>query len=170
MLFAQFNRPSQARAILAARDSADSAEAKHDFGQGTYRRRVMGWILLAEGKLLDAVTEFRGGQMASDGPTDLSPIGADAEVGLAFERAGRPDSAIVAYEHYLNSPDPDRFFDDGLKLAWVLEHVAALYDAKGKRDAAEAAYQRFVDLWSNADPELQFRVRHAQQRIAVLGR
>jgi tetratricopeptide (TPR) repeat protein len=128
----------------------------------------MGWILVAEGRPLDAVVEFRSGQMVSDGPAGPSPIAADAEVGLAFERAGRPDSAIVAYEHYVNAPDPDRFFHDGLKLAWVLEHVASLYEAKGKRKEARAAYDRLVDLWSNADPELQFRVRHAQQRIAAL--
>jgi tetratricopeptide (TPR) repeat protein len=128
----------------------------------------MGWILVAERRPLDAVVEFRSGQMASDGPAGPSPIAADAEVGLAFKDAGRPDSAIVAYEHYLNTPDPDRFFPDGLKLAGALEPVAASYAATGRRKEARDAYHRLVDLWSNADPELQFRVRQAQQRIAVL--
>jgi len=73
------------------------------------RGTVMGWILFAERRPLDAVMAFRSDQLAPDGPAGLSPIAADAEVGLAFERAGRPDSAIVAYEHYVNTPDPDRF-------------------------------------------------------------
>ena len=128
----------------------------------------MGWILVAEGRPLDAVMAFRSDQLASDGPAGLSPIAADAEVGLAFERAGRPDSAIVAYEHYVNTPDPDRFFEDGLELAWVLEHVAVLYEATGRRREARDAYTRFVDLWRDADPELQPRVMQARKRIAAL--
>jgi tetratricopeptide (TPR) repeat protein len=89
--------------------------------------------------------------MVSDGPAGPSPIAADAEVGLAFERAGRPDSAIVEYEHYVNTSDPDRSFGDGLKLAWVLDHLARLYEARGNRKDARAAYDRLVHLWKDAD-------------------
>ena len=163
ILYAQFNRPSQARSVLAAYDSAEMGEVRHGFGRGTGRRTVMGWIFVAEGRPLDAVMEFRSGQMVSDGTAGPSPIAADAEIGLAFERAGLPDSAIVAYEHYVNTPDPDRFFHDGLKLAWVLDHVARLYEASGKRKEAGAAYDRLVELWKDADPELQSRVTHAPQ-------
>ena len=31
------------------------------------------------------------------------------------------------------------------------------------------AYRRFADLWADADPEFQPRVRHARERIAALG-
>jgi DNA-binding SARP family transcriptional activator len=168
ILYAQFNRPSRARSVLAAYDSAQAGEVKHSFGQATGRRTAMGWILVAEGKPLDAIAELRGGQMAADGPAGPSPIAADAEVGLAFERAGQPDSAIAAYEHYLNTPYPDRFFDDGLKLAWVLEHAGSLHEMQGNRKKARAAYSHLVDLWKNADPELQPRVTHAQQRLTLL--
>jgi serine/threonine-protein kinase len=168
ILYAQFNRPNQARSLLAACDSAEAGEVKHGFGQATGLRTVMGWILLAEGRPLDAIVEFRGGQVVSDGPAGPSPIAADAEIGLAFERAGRSDSAIVAYEHYLNTPYPDRFFDDGVKLAWVLERVAFLYETKAKRKEARSAYERFADLWKDADPELQSRVMRARQRVAAL--
>ena len=168
VLYAQFNRPRQALSVLAAYDSADPAEVRHGFGLVTGRLTVMGWILLAQGRPLDAIIEFRGGQMVSDGPAGPSPIAADAEVGLAFERAGLPDSAIVAYEHFVNTPYPDRFFDDGLKLPWVLEHVAALYEAKNKRKDAIAAYSRLVELWKGADSELQPRVMLARQRLAAL--
>jgi tetratricopeptide (TPR) repeat protein len=167
VLYAQFSQPSQARSVLAAYDSAETGEVRHSFGQVTGRRTVMGWILAAEGRPLDAIAEFRSDQMVSDGPAGPSPIAADVEIGSAFERAGKPDSAIVAYEHYVNTPDPDRFFDDGLKLAWVLEHIAPLYEAKGKRQEARAAYERLVDLWKDADPELRPRVMRARQRIAA---
>ena len=108
--------------------------------------------------------------MRADGFAGSSPIEADAEIGLAFARAGRPDSALASYEHYLNTPYADRFVDDAEKLAWVLQHVAVLYEAKHRREEARAAYRRLVDLWKAADPDLQPRVRHAQQRLAALSR
>ncbi len=137
--------------------------------QGTDRREVLGWILLADRRPRDAVVEFRASRMLSDGPVTLSPILRDVEIGIAFERAGMPDSAITAYEHYVNTPWAWRIDEDYLRLAWALEHVAALYDGKGNTKRAVAAYQRFADLWREADdPDLQRRVAQARQRIAVL--
>jgi hypothetical protein len=54
------------------------------------------------------------------------------------------------------------------RLIWTLEHVAPLYERKGERRKARAAYLRIVDLWKNADPELQPRVSHARERAAAL--
>jgi DNA-binding SARP family transcriptional activator len=150
MFYSQFGRPSQARSLLAAYDSFTKAE----FTQGRERRRALGWILLAEGKPLDAIAEIRASQTMSDGPVDAARIVVDPDIGLAFERAGLRDSAIVAYEHYLNTPVPARIIDHSSRLAWVLEHVADLYAQKGERAKAKAAYERFVDLWRKADAEL----------------
>jgi hypothetical protein len=68
----------------------------------------------------------------------------------------------------IGTPYADRFWDDAIHLAWVLDHVAALYEGKGRRREAIAAYARLVDLWQDADPELQPRVTHAKERMAVL--
>jgi tetratricopeptide (TPR) repeat protein len=164
VLYAQFGSAGKARVVLAASDSATSGGRAY----GAQRSVAMGWILLAEDNPLDAIAEFRRSAAAADGPTAFSPIALDPAIGFAFERAGFPDSAIVAYEHFLNTPESNRLLDDAKSLPWVLEHIAPLYEKAGKRKEAGAAYARFVDLWKNADPELQLKVTRAAQAFAAL--
>jgi len=40
-----------------------------------------------------------------------------------------------------------------------------LYDAKGNVAKATDHYQKFVDLWRDADPELQPKVREVRARL-----
>jgi tetratricopeptide (TPR) repeat protein len=87
-------------------------------------------------------------------------------MGLSLERAGMKDAAIARYEHFLAGPP--RLEYDAFKLVWVLEHVALLYDQKGDRKKARAAYERVVELWKNADPELQPRVARAREKAVAL--
>jgi DNA-binding SARP family transcriptional activator len=47
--------------------------------------------------------------------------------------------------------------------------LAALYEARGDRQNALKYYKRVPELWKNADPILQPRVKAAQARIAALG-
>jgi len=163
-LYAQFGRPEQAWALVRALDP----EAHDEFKQGSRRRLVMGWIHLARGEPVKAIEEFRKSQSISDGPVMASEIVVDPAIGLAFERAALPDSAIVAYEHYLTKSPAGYLEDNALKLAWVLEHVAGLYDVRGRRKDARDAYTQLVDLWKDADPELRPRVARAKARIAGL--
>ena len=46
--------------------------------------------------------------------------------------------------------------------------VGELYEQRGDRERAIDYYQRFVDLWLNADPELQPQVEEMRGRIARL--
>jgi hypothetical protein len=43
-----------------------------------------------------------------------------------------------------------------------------LYQAKGDRARAIAHYTAFVNLWKNADPDLQPQVAAARKKIAQL--
>jgi DNA-binding SARP family transcriptional activator len=165
-LYAQFDRPEQAWALVKALDPG----AHDEFAQGSRRRLVMGWIHLARGEPLKAIEEFRKSQSNSDGPVMASEIVVDPAIGLAFERAALPDSAIVAYEHYLTKSPAGYLEDNSLKLAWVLEHMAGLYDVRGRRKEARDAYTQLAGLWKDADAELQPRVLHARERIAALSR
>jgi hypothetical protein len=45
-----------------------------------------------------------------------------------------------------------------------------LYEAKGNRQKAVERYSRFVELWRNADPELQPGVREIRERVARLAK
>jgi len=46
--------------------------------------------------------------------------------------------------------------------------MGELYEAKGERAKAVDFYGRFADLWRDADPALQPRVREAKRRLANL--
>jgi len=161
VFYAQFGRPDSARAMLRARGKSDFTT----YAKGTDTLAAWAWIDLAEGRPRDAVTKFRG-SLRFYGGDAASQIDHDAEIGLAFERAGLPDSAVAVYEHYLNAPPSLQ--SDAMKLAWILEHIAPLYEKKGNRAKARAAYARMAELWKDADPELQPRVQHARERAAAL--
>jgi len=47
--------------------------------------------------------------------------------------------------------------------------LGELYEAKGERVKAAHYYQMFVDLWKNAEPELQPQVLDVKRRLARLG-
>jgi tetratricopeptide (TPR) repeat protein len=159
--YAQFGRPDSARALLAARGPTDAAV----YARGTDTLPVWAWIDLAEGRPRDAARKFRESQRFVGGNT-TSQTSRDAETGLAFERAGLSDSALVTYENYLNAAPALEL--DAYRLVWVLEHAARLYEERGDRRKARAAYARVVELWKDADPDLQPRVSHARERAAAL--
>jgi DNA-binding SARP family transcriptional activator len=159
--YAQFGQPDSARVLLASRGWKNRSA----YVRGCDTLPVSAWIDLAEGRPRDAAAKFRASLRFSGGNAP-SQISRDAETGLAFERAALADSAITTYEHYLNAVPVMEL--DEFRLVWILEHVARLYEAKGDRRKASAAYGRVADLWKDADPDLQPRVRHARERAAAL--
>ena len=82
-----------------------------------------------------------------------------------YDQAGARDSAIAYYAGYVNAFDSHRAFWDASRLGPALERLAVLYDEAGDLENAALYYARFVELWKNADPELQPRVEAAQQRL-----
>ncbi len=132
--------------------------------------RMRGEVLLSEGKPLEAIVELRAGDVTVDGPVSACAICLSAVLGRAFDRAGMSDSAIVWYEHYLETPFPERlgFDQDVATLPNLLRRLGELYDAKGDRARAAEYYGKFVELWRNADPELQPQVAEIRQRLARL--
>ena len=49
------------------------------------------------------------------------------------------------------------------------ENVAKLYEKRGDKASAVKYYKRVAELWKNADPVLQPRVKAAEAKIAALG-
>jgi tetratricopeptide (TPR) repeat protein len=84
------------------------------------------------------------------------------------DQAGRTDSAIALYDRGLVTPSLQRFRLDAYELAPALKRSGELYEAKGDRAKAADRYRRFVDLWKDADPELQPGVREVRARLARL--
>ncbi|MCL7965470.1 MAG: tetratricopeptide repeat protein [marine benthic group bacterium] len=88
----------------------------------------------------------------------------------AFEAMGKADSAIAYYEGYLNASSVQRAAWDNENLGPTYERLAQLYDEKGDLETASVYYARLVELWQEADAELQPRVRAAQARLEEIVR
>jgi tetratricopeptide (TPR) repeat protein len=175
--FAGLGRPERARAVLAEYD--------RDVHDTTFRRvhepkhhTALGEIALAENKPSDAVSEFRKGDMAPDGPSTSCEVCLQANLARAFDAAHQADSAIANYEKFLSTPYGERldmplfeeFGDqtDPVYLAGVHRRLGELYEAKGDTARAVEQYRAFVEQWKNADPELQPRVAQVKRRLEAL--
>jgi len=166
-VYAIARRPDQGRAILAQYDAdvRDTAlrralEPRHAYALAT--------ISLAEKRPLDAVRQFYASDSLPDGPVSDCSSCIDALVGLAFDRANMPDSAIQHYERYIGTEAEYKLFNDAEDLPLVYRRLGELYEEKGNRGEAAAYYQKFVDLWKNADPDLQPTVLQVKRHLADL--
>jgi eukaryotic-like serine/threonine-protein kinase len=93
----------------------------------------------------------------------------DAQIGLDFDQAGMPDSALRYFQRWADLGE--NAWEAGLYWHWppiAYLKMGELYEAKGEREKAADYYGRFTELWRDADPELQPRVKEARQRIAEL--
>ena len=90
--------------------------------------------------------------------------------GEAADLAGRSQEAIAYYERYVGRPWWVRSIVDGWTLGSVLERLGQLYDEQGDLENAAVYYAQFVDLWSEADPDVQPRVEAARARLREIVR
>jgi tetratricopeptide (TPR) repeat protein len=93
----------------------------------------------------------------------------DPPMALAFERAGQADSALVYFQRWADTGE--NFWEAGIYFHWpplAYFRLGELYEAKGDKTKAVDFYGRFTELWREADPELQPRVKEARRRIAAL--
>jgi len=156
-LYAQAGATREARALVA--------DQREKLGPLADRKRVglavaEAWIDLAEGRYAEAIPVLRGADRAYG-----CDICEDRAVATAFALAGQPDSAVVYYERYLAPKQLWRAFEDASWRAWTLERLGQLYDESGDLEQAAGYYGMFIELWRDADPELQPRVRAAQARL-----
>ncbi len=131
-------------------------------GQEKYRADARTMLAQAEGRPLDALAELR-----SLPPWPCVPCRVGWE-GVLLDEAGRTDSATIYYERYLTEPWNYRLWYDARYLASTHERLGQLYDEKGDMDNAALHYARFVELWEDADPELQPRVAAARARLETI--
>ncbi|MEJ2320666.1 MAG: hypothetical protein P8Y21_15180 [Gemmatimonadales bacterium] len=150
--FADAGEPDRARTLL------EEYEREGRPGSKTILQ-LQGEIALAEGDY-DAAVSYLERAVTLECPTCVLP-------GLArvYDRAGNADSAIATYERYRTTPYFLALERDYTDLAPALERLGQLYDERGDHANASRNYARFVELWREADPELQPRVRAAQARL-----
>ncbi len=93
------------------------------------------------------------------------------EIAAIHDRLGRADSALAGYELLVRQPTLESVFRlERYTLARAYKRLGELDEARGDRRKAADSYGRFVDLWQNADPELQPAVREVRTRLSQLAR
>lgn len=147
---------------------------RHGRGNWSVSRGVLGAaIALAEGRPEDGL----GVLAATEIPCTFN-VSADLRVdprlrrilaGRAYEALQQPDSALAAYQAYLTDlPLSYPVNLDAVFLFDTLERLGTLHEARGDTAQAAIYYARAADLWKDADPELQPRVRRLRERAAAL--
>ncbi|MEO8336406.1 MAG: BTAD domain-containing putative transcriptional regulator [bacterium] len=104
--------------------------------------------------------------------TPFVPAWTSGFVSQAYERyvraellhgLGRDDEALRWYGTFGDNSPYDLVY-----LAPSLYRQAQIYDARGQKALAVERYKRFVDLWKDADPQLQPMVASGRARILAL--
>ena len=85
-----------------------------------------------------------------------------------YDESGNSDSAVAYYELYLETPEVFQIFQDWLYLPSTVRRLGELYEERGDREKAVEYYSRFMDLWVEADPDLQPIVEDIRGRVARL--
>jgi tetratricopeptide (TPR) repeat protein len=119
-------------------------------------------VAFAENRPQEAVALLAEADRTDTGPEQIGPWRAQA-----FDLANQPDSAIAEFERFARFPTGDLALHRDF-LAGTHKRLGELYDAKGNTAKALEHLGKFVDLWKDADPELQPKVKEARARIDAL--
>lgn len=151
IIYAAADAPGRAREYLA-RHMQQPPEIRGD--DRAMVNLTSGFIALAEKRYADALSRLR--QATQYGACERC-----SRIALAhgFYVAGQADSAIAHYEYFVNSVFAEaQLMADARNLAVAHERLAELYQRSGNRDKAVYHAARFIELWQDADAELQPRV------------
>jgi tetratricopeptide (TPR) repeat protein len=162
--YAEAGRPERARQLLE--------EYEQEIDQQTPRRPAFyarslslsrGAVALAEGRYEEAIPHLRAGR-EEHRCRDCGNF----NLAVAYEQAGQSDSAIAEYELLVSKPGYDRDVREADVLAATYKRLGELHEERGEREKAVEYYNSFVELWANADEELQGQVSDVRNRIARL--
>ena len=160
-LYTIAGRVDLAKATRKAAEDAHVFDSVDPTALAANMHSFAGQVAVVEKRYDDAVKEFQAGDVGS------CAVCALPDIARAFDLGGKPDSAIVLYERYLSAQERPAGTDQNW-LAASHKRVAELYEAKGNSEKAAEHYRKFIDLWKNADAELQPQVAEARRRLAKL--
>lgn len=123
------------------------------------RAALLGILALAEGRPDEAVRELENARAGLPCHRCFRQY-----LAAAYDVLDRPADAIAVYESMfteIHAFPPMA----GQERTIAVERLGPLYEDVGLREEAVRAYARFVDLWHDADPELQPRVRSARRAL-----
>ena len=140
------------RAMMILESHSDHMDPPPDAVPNPWWQAAWGLIALDVSRPLEAVERFR---LWDEGIG--CPVCALGDLARALEAAGRPDSALVVWERYLEVSDPQRIEWDPYYLGIARGRLAALYAADGRGSEATAMRESLDRQWSEADPQIRAR-------------
>ncbi|MCH7716334.1 MAG: protein kinase [Gemmatimonadetes bacterium] len=163
--YAGAGRVDRARALVADFEAqADAGLRLRHPATRSRLLRVSGEIALSEGRFGDAVADFTRVNELSGQCTTCGL----ARLAFAWFQSGRADSALSVYERVVSTPTSGLDEDDVRWLSHTYRQLGELYEARNDTANAINYYNEFVELWKDADPELQPQVEDVRRRIANL--
>jgi tetratricopeptide (TPR) repeat protein len=119
---------------------------------------LKGEVELAQKRFEEAINSF--GMAAS---LEYSQL--EDSLALAYFRSGNLDQSIEKYQEFLKT---NVLGYEGQEL-WILAHyqIGRLYEQKGVPAEAAKYYERFLNIWNEADPGIP-EVEDARKRLARL--
>jgi tetratricopeptide (TPR) repeat protein len=155
--WARLGDRARAEALLAEFEAEVPEEYRTDLDNPYLG--IEGLLLMSEGEFERAIETFRKREQRGCVLCEYVPVA------IAFDSLGMRDSAIAYYEGYVEADWNSRLNWDDNTLAPTLERLGQLNDEAGDLEQAVLYYARFVELWADADDELQPRVQAAQARL-----
>jgi tetratricopeptide (TPR) repeat protein len=167
LFFAIAGRPEDARFWLAAERRASnrysSQPAPLRAGEDAH---FEGLVAFGEGRYAEAVAALQQAEIDFDSfYPDYGTRLFSWDLARAFDRAGMADSAIARYEMSLGFGDALETRRQAGEYPITLIRLAERYDERGDLEQAAGYYGRFIELWADADPDLQPRVEAARLRL-----
>ncbi len=117
-------------------------------------------VAYARGGFDEALPELR--RLADTSPCAICLL---PDVGIVYRTAGQPDSAIAAFERYIETPMLFRIGNDALMMPIAHRTLAELYEERGDAERAIHHYNRLAELWAGGDPEVQPFVDAARRAV-----
>jgi len=172
LFFALAGQPEQARHWRDADRRADQRYASQPAPVRAAQDAMFeGYLAYGEGRFSDAVSNLKQAEREWD--SFFSGFGARQlswDLARAFDQAGMADSAVARYEVSLDYGKAFGLDVSTRQVPITLERLARLYDELGDLEQAAGYYGRFVELWTDADPDLQPRVEAARARLEEIVR
>ena len=153
--------PDRAQETLAAWEDATPEGIRPT--TRAFELGVRGLISLAEGNRDEGLGLLEESARASHGRPAY-----EGTLAWTYDRLGMADSAFAAHHRYLDAPHGGRTTYDPFYLARAYERLGQLHEERGEVEQAMEYHTRFVELWAEADPELQPRVEAARGALARL--
>jgi tetratricopeptide (TPR) repeat protein len=159
--YAMLGDVARARALMAeAAATSDTTEAR---ASQPFRDHILATIAMAEKRPADALKAYQKVDPRLSGCRACL----SAAIGRAYDAAGQPDSAIAWSERYLAAaPGETKGYEDAISLGPTYRRLGELYEEKGNNAKAASYYQKFIDLWRDADAELQPQVTDVKKKLA----